>query len=142
MIEFLAFSLKLAGAGFILLAIAHVPLGRHLNWKEDTAKMTPANHAVFHVHNLFICVVLVAMGLPCLLDSRVLLEPSRAGLWGTWTLSVFWAVRLYCQWFVYPRSLWQGKRMEGIFHWTFTGVWTLLVLLFAACGLVQLGWFR
>ncbi len=140
MIEALAILLRIAGAGLILLAVLHVPIGRHLNWREDVARLTPINASIFHVHNFFICVVLVMMGLPCVFDPQVFLEQSRAGAWLSWSFAIFWAIRLYFQWFVYQADLWRGKRMETCMHWWFTFVWSALTLLFAACGIVQRGW--
>src|SRR5882672_2484336 len=57
--------LRVAGAGLILLAGLHLSIGRHLNWCEDAARLSPVNAAIFHVHTFFICFVLVMMGLPC-----------------------------------------------------------------------------
>lgn len=140
MIEILTMLLRVAGAGLILLAIVHIPIGRHLKWREDVAKLTPVNASIFHVHTFFICLVLVMMGLPCLLDPSIFLEKSRAGAWLAWSFSAFWFIRLYVQWFVYQADLWRGKRMETIVHWWFTFVWTALAVLFAACGFWQAGW--
>lgn len=140
MIEILTLLLRIAGAGLILLAILHVPIGRHLNWREDVARLTPVNASIFHVHNFFICVVLVMMGLPCVFDPMAFLEKSRAGTWISWSFAIFWAIRLYFQWFVYKADLWRGKRMETWVHWWFTFVWIVLTSLFALCGSVQLGW--
>jgi len=142
MISLLTAGLRIAGVGLLLLALLHIPIGRHLGWREERTRMTAANGAIFHVHMVFICLVLVAMALPCLLDPRALLERSRAALWGTWMLSAFWSFRLYCQWCIYPRSLWQGKKLETMIHWIFSAVWTSLALLFGLCGLVQVGWIR
>lgn len=130
--------LRIAGAGLILLAASHVPIGRHLRWREEAARLTPVNAAVFHVHTFFICLVLVIMGLPCLLDPMVFLEKSRAAAWLAWSYAAFWAIRLYVQWFVYRADLWRGKRMETAIHYGFSAVWTALALLFAACALAQL----
>ena len=132
--------LRIAGAGLVLLAILHVPMARRLRWKEEAARMSEFNGMVFHVHNFFICTVLVGMGLPCLIEPAVMLEPSRAGAWGAWSLCVFWAARLYCQHFVYPSSAWRGKRFETVLHWWFTLVWAFLTALFGVCGARQLGW--
>jgi hypothetical protein len=98
------------------------------------------NAAVFHVHAFFICVMLVMMALPCLLEPRVFLEPTRAGAWLAWSFAGFWTIRLYCQWCVYPRALWRGKRFETAMHWLFTAVWLALAALFAMCGVRQCGW--
>jgi hypothetical protein len=140
MIELLPLFLRIAGAGLILLAVLHVPIGRHLQWREDTARLAPANHDIFHVHALFVCLMLVGMGLPCLFDPAVLVEKSRAGAWGAWLLTGFWAVRLYCQWFVYRPELWKGKPLETAMHWVFTAIWTFLTALFAVCAARQSGW--
>ena len=95
------------------------------------------NEAIFHVHALFICIVLVMMALPCIFEPSVFLEKSRAGSWLAWSFSGFWALRLYAQWFIYPATLWRGKRFETTMHWFFTFVWLSLASLFAACAIVS-----
>lgn len=132
--------LRLAGAGLILLALLHVPIGHKLRWAEDCKNLTPANAAIFRVHTFFICLVLVMMGAPSLLEPGVLLNPSRAGGWLAWSITGFWTARLYCQWFVYRAELWRGKRMETAIHWIFTFVWLALATVFGLCGCVQAGW--
>ncbi len=142
MIAILTILLRIAGAGLLLLAILHVPIGRHLNWREDVARLSPVNASIFRVHALFICIVLVIMGLPCLLEPAIFLERTRAGAWLAWSFGAFWTIRLYCQHFVYQADLWRGKRMETIVHCGFTLVWAGLAVLFAACGLWQAGWLK
>lgn len=142
MTELLALLLRIAGAGLILLALLHIPIGKRLRWKEDCKQLTPVNETVFHVHTFFICIVLVMMGLPCLLQPAIFLTPTPAGTWLTWSFAAFWFIRLYCQWFVYRADLWRGKRMETAVHWWFTFIWTALTALFAACGAVQGGWLQ
>lgn len=142
MISFLELALRAAGIGLITLSWAHIPIGRHLQWREEAVRLSPMNASVFHVHTLFICVVLMVMGVPALLDPGIYLQPTRAGLWLTWSYAAFWALRLYVQWFVYSADLWRGKRMETGWHWFFTVVWLALVALFSLCGAVQCGWLR
>ena len=142
MIETLTMLLRVAGAGLILLAGLHVPIGRRLKWREEGARLSPVNASIFHVHTFFICLVLVMMGLPCLLEPSIFLGSSRAGTWMAWSFSAFWTTRLFFQWFVYPWELWRGKRMETIVHAWFTIVWTSLAALFAACGAWQADWLR
>ena len=142
MTDLLSPALRVAGGGLILLALLHVSIGRRLRWREDAARMSPVNEDVFHVHGFFICVVLVAMGLPCLIEPSVLLEKSRAAAWGAWSLAAFWALRLWCQWFVYRRELWRGKSFETAMHALFTVIWICLATIFALCGAWQCGWLR
>ena len=140
MIEALPILLRMAGVGLITLALLHIPISRHLKWSEDVARLTPVNASIFHVHNFFICLVLILMGLPCVFDPQVFIEKSRAGAWVSWSFAAFWAARLYCQWFVYRADLWRGKRMETRVHWWFTFVWLALTTLFSLCAAVQMGW--
>jgi hypothetical protein len=139
MTGFLTILLQIAGTGMILLALLHLPIGKLLRWREEARLLTPVNATVFHVHTFFICVVLVMMGLPCVLSPRIFLEPSEAGAWVTWSLAVFWTLRLFCQFFVYRADLWRGKRMETTVHWAFAVIWSALVALFTCCGMVQAG---
>jgi hypothetical protein len=138
--ELLPILLRLAGAGLILLAVLHIPIGRRLGWREDAARMSPVNASVFHVHTFFICVVLLMMALPCLFEPMLFLEPSRAGVWMAFSFSGFWTLRLYCQWFVYPAQLWRHRPLETVIHGWFTVVWLGLALLFGSCGALQVGW--
>ena len=140
MTSFLPILLRIAGGGLILLALLHLPIGRHLRWSEDSRNLTPVNAAIFHVHTFFICLVLVLMGLPCLIEPTVFLAPTRSSLWVSWSFAAFWAIRLSFQWFVYAPELWRGKRFETGMHVGFTLVWTALTALFTACGAVQVGW--
>ncbi len=134
--------LRVAGAGLILLAVLHVPIARVLKWREDAARMSPANAAIFHVHAFFICLVLVIMGMPCLVNPEIFVEPTAAGAWLAWSFAGFWGARLYFQWFVYAPELWRGKRLETWLHAWFTLVWAGLTTVFALCGMLQAGWLK
>ena len=140
MIETLPLLLRITGAGLILLALLHVPIGRKLAWREQAARMSGENAAIFQVHNFFVCVVLVMMGLPGLLDPVVFIEKSRAALWVSWSICGFWLLRLYCQWFVYRPKLWRSKHLETIMHFVFTLVWIYLLVVFGVCAALQSGW--
>ena len=140
MTELLSIALRVAGVGLLFLAGLHIPIGRELRWREDVSRLTPVNRAVFHVHTLFICLVIIMMGLPCLTDPGVFLEPSRGGAWLSWSFAGFWAARLYCQFFIYGPELWRGKRRETVVHYVFTAIWIALTALFTICGCRQARW--
>jgi hypothetical protein len=140
MIELLSLGLRAAGVGLILLSLIHIPIARELRWKEEAKQMSSVNENIFHVHTFFICLGLGLMGLPCLVAPSIFLMPSLAGEWLSWSLSFFWFVRLYFQWFVYPFALWLGRLRETLIHCLFTLIWIGLAWLFALCGCVQRGW--
>lgn len=137
MMHWLPYLLHFAGLGMILLAVAHIPISRELQWREEAARMSPASASIFHVHTLFICVTLVLMGLPAFLVPHVFLQETQLGAWVCWSYAAFWGLRLIVQWFVFPSSLWRGKRRETVIHYLFTLIWLALTLLFATCGLLQ-----
>lgn len=138
----LAVLLRVAGSVLLLLAALHAPISRRLKWRQESLRLSPVNAAVFRVHALFICLMLVLMGLPCIADPWVFLERTRAGAWLAWTFAAFWAARLYVQWFVFPQSLWRSQRFEAQIHIIFTAIWLFLAGLFSACGARQMGWLQ
>jgi hypothetical protein len=131
--------LRVAGAGLVLLAFLHIPIGRKLRWREDGRKLSPENEQVFHVHTFFVCLTVILMALPCLFAPSVFLVKCEAGMWISGSLALFWVVRLYCQFFVYRSDLWRGKRLETFVHWCFALIWLALALVFGACFLLQCG---
>ncbi|MEI7928086.1 MAG: hypothetical protein WCH40_06005 [Verrucomicrobiales bacterium] len=135
--ETLEWLLRVAGAGLILLAVLHIPISRELKWKDEGKRLSPMNESVFHVHTFFVCLVLVMMALPSLLAPEALLERSEIGKWTTVSWSIFWLIRLYCQWFVYRSELWKGKRMETVIHYWFTLVWIYLATVYGAAAACQ-----
>jgi len=139
MIDTLELLLRIGGVGLLVLAIMHIPVARHLRWREEAVRLSAANSAIFLVHAFFICVVLVMMGLPALFAPQVFLDRSIAGLWFSWSFALFWGIRLGVQWFVYPTALWRGKRLETAMHLWFSLVWIALTAVFTACGLWQAG---
>ncbi|MFN0127426.1 MAG: hypothetical protein ACKV19_12150 [Verrucomicrobiales bacterium] len=132
--------LRIAGAGLVMLAFLHIPIGRKLRWREDGRKLNPENEQVFHVHTFFVCLTVILMALPCLIAPSVFLVKSEAGMWVSGSLAFYWGVRLYCQFFVYRTDLWTGKRLETLVHCCFAMIWLSLTSLFGACLLLQLGW--
>ncbi|WP_035612359.1 hypothetical protein [Haloferula sp. BvORR071] len=140
--EFLAPVLRLIGACLIAQSFSHIHLYRRLKWTEEAAKMTPFSAAVFHVHIFFVCLVLVMMGLPMMIDPGLLLEKTKAGAWAAWMLCAFWATRLYCQCFTYDPSWWKGQKFEMAMHRLFTVIWAILTIIFGLCGAIQTGWLK
>ncbi|HSI03433.1 MAG: hypothetical protein ACAI38_10625 [Myxococcota bacterium] len=128
----LELALRITGASHLLLAIAHIPISRHLGWKADIETASLLTRQIFWVHCFFICLVLTMMGALGVYDPQTLIARSQLGLYVTGGITLFWAIRLVCQWFVYDSALWRGKRFETAMHVLFSAVWVLYVVVYGA----------
>ena len=134
-------TVHLQAAGFLLLVLAlgHGPIARRFLWREEAQRLSAFNRQAFLVHAFFIALIVGFMGALALFWPAALVTPSALGLPVTGGLTIFWAVRLYVQWFVYDSALWRGKRFESLVHGLFTVFWLYLTVLFACCFRLQLG---
>lgn len=123
----IALILKIHGMICLILAGSHLCFARELQWKEDSTKLTSVNHDIFHVHTMFIVLVLAMMGHLTFVETSKLLERTALGYFIALYLCIFWIMRLYAQWFIFRRCLWQGKRRETIIHYLFTAIWIFFV---------------
>lgn len=122
--------LRIAGALQILLALAHLAFPHRFRWPEELARLSLLNRQIFVVHTLFVCFVLVLFGALSLLAPDTLLERTRLAHFVNGGIAAFWALRLFCQWFVYDRRLWRGKRFETAVHVVATVLWLYLTLVY------------
>lgn len=134
----LVINLRVAGTLLIALALLHVPIAIRFRWREESARLSPFNRQVLLVHAFFIALTVGLMGLlaafwPEALTAKNPLGPPVAG-----GLTLFWGVRLYCQWFVYDRNLWRGKTFESAVHLIFTLFWIYLTTIFTCCWRLQM----
>ena len=123
--------LRIAGAMQIALALLHLDFGRRFQWRAEIARLSLLNRQIFYVHTLFVCVVLVMFGSLSLFAPAALLEPTRLARLVLAGIAAFWALRLFCQWFVYDSSLWRGHRFHTVMHFVFTLVWSYFVAVYA-----------
>ena len=124
--------LQIAGILQWLLASLHMVFPRRFGWKEDLAKLALINRQIFIVHCIFICLVLFLFGGLSLFCAPLLIAKHTLAAVVLGGLFLFWAVRLYVQWFVYSRELWRGHRFNTAMHWLFTGLWTYYVAVYGA----------
>ena len=86
------------------------------------------NRQMIRVHLFFIGLGLFLVGLLCLTSGDGLLNTSL-GRRISLGLGIFWAVRLYVQFFVYSGKLWRGKAFETMVHILLSLLWTYVNLL-------------
>lgn len=123
--------LEVAGVGLIALALSHLAFARALRWRDELERVSLLTRQIFHVHTFFICVVLVGMGALSLFGTKLLLDGSPLAKAVLAAFAVFWALRVFCQWFVYDASLWRGNRLNTAIHWLFTVVFSALTAVYA-----------
>ena len=136
--DMLLINLRVAGSLLIVLSLSHVPLAKHFRWREESALLSSFNRQVFLVHAFFVGMTVGLMGLLALSWAPALITPNPLGVPVTAGLAIFWAVRLFCQWFIYDRALWRGKPFETAVHIVFSLCWSYLTALFALCLRLQL----
>lgn len=127
--------LRIAGALQLALALAHLFFPRRFDWQRELARLSLLNRQMFHVHTIFVCVVLAMFGALSLLAPEALLEPTALSRLVLVGIAAFWALRLYCQWFVYDPVLWRGHRFETIVHIACTLLWLYLTAVYVAARL-------
>jgi hypothetical protein len=130
--------LRVAGALLLVLAASHALFPKRLGWNEDLARLTPLNRQVFLVHTFFIVLVVSMMGVLSLAFAELLVAPSPLARFVLAGLTLFWAVRLFVQWFVYDASLWRGDRFNTMVHVVFSILWTYLTAVYGAALWTQL----
>jgi hypothetical protein len=121
--------IKIIGGLFILLAVLHVFFPKYFNWKNELGSLSLMNRQMIQVHLFFIGFGVFLVGLLCLTSSKELLNTS-IGKKISLGLGIFWAVRLYVQFFVYSGKLWNGKAFETIVHILLSLFWTYVTAVF------------
>ena len=120
---------KIIGILLIVLALVHIIFPKYFNWDNELKTLSLINRQMILVHTFFIALVIFMMGLLCLTSSNELIE-TNLGKKISLGLGVFWAIRLFIQFFGYSAKLWKGKTFETIIHILFSLLWLYLTITF------------
>lgn len=121
--------IKIIGVLLILLSLVHFGFPRYFNWKEDLMKLSLINRQMMIVHTFFVALTVFLIGLFCLTSSQDLIF-TDLGKKVSLAFGVFWAIRLFIQFFGYSSVLWKGKKFETVMHVLFSILWTYLSVVF------------
>lgn len=121
--------IRIIGVLFIGLAFIHVFFPSYFHWKRELDSLSLINRQMMYVHLFFIAFGILLLGLFCLTSADALLA-TTIGRRIALGLGIFWAARLYFQFFVYSPRLWKGKRFETIIHILFSLLWAYLSTIF------------
>jgi hypothetical protein len=122
---------RLAGALQIAIAALHLTFPRRFQWSAELSRLSLLNRQIFVVHAFFICVVLLLMGALSLFAPEALLQPTQLARLVLAGFTIFWALRLGFQWFVYDRRLWRGNTPNTVIHAAATAAWLYFAIVYA-----------
>jgi len=117
--------IEIIGYLLILLSCIHVIFPKYFGWKEDLAPLQQINRSMMKVHTFFIALTVFLMGLLCVTSAEDLLQ-TELGRKICLGLGLFWLIRLFFQFFIYPSSLWKGRRLETVIHIIAIVFWVFL----------------
>ena len=120
---------KITGILLILLAFIHIAFPRYFKWKTELSSVNLINRQMLYVHAFFIAFAVFLMGLLCLTSAREL-TTTTFGKRISLGVGIFWATRLFFQFFGYSSKLWKGRKFETTMHVLFSILWTYLSTVF------------
>jgi hypothetical protein len=121
--------LKIIGLLLIVLSIIHVFFPKYFDWGKELSGLSMINRQMMYIHTFFIALVVLLMGVVCLTSSDQLIE-TILGKRISLGFAIFWAARLYIQFFGYSKKLWKGKKLETVIHVLFSFLWAYLSFIF------------
>ena len=121
--------LKIIGVLLILLALLHFSFPGYFKWKQELIGLSLINRQLMYIHSLFIALIIFLIGFLCLTSSNELLN-TNLGKKVLLGLGLFWAARLWVQFFGYSPKIWKGKLFETSIHILFSGLWTYFSTIF------------
>ncbi|MGO9110020.1 MAG: hypothetical protein ACLP9L_12370 [Thermoguttaceae bacterium] len=123
--------LKFIGVSLIVLALVHAVFPKYFQWNKDLAGLKRINRQMMYVHAFFVALTVFLMGVLCLTSSFEI-TGTPLGKKVAFGLAVFWAARLFVQFFGYSSDLWRGKAFETTVHVGFAIFWAYLSAVFTA----------
>lgn len=126
--------LKIIGIFLILLAAIHAFFPKYFNWKNELSSLAMINRQLMYIHSFFIAFAILLIGILCITSSKELIDTSL-GKKISLGLGIFWATRLFIQFFGYSAKLWRGKTFETSIHIFFSILWCYITTIFILISL-------
>jgi len=131
-------NLEICVSTLVVLGLAHAYFPKRFRWAEETRDLSPLTRQVFSVHNAFIGLTVIMMGLISSLCAQELVRPSRLAAVLLAGLTAFWGARLYAQFKIYDEQLWLGKKFETRIHIALSLFWVYVTGTFGYSAWLQL----
>lgn len=121
--------LQISGILLILVSLGHAVFPKYFKWKQELASLSVINRQLMYVHSFFIALIVGLIGILCLTSADDL-QYTEFGRRISLGLAVFWAIRLFIQFFVYSSATWKGKTFETVIHILISIFWVYLSCVF------------
>ena len=128
----LKLNLQIIGGLILCLGLAHPWLAWFLEWKRETAMLSPLTRRIFFVHCFFIVLLLLLLGAGTMVFAGELLVPGRGTRALLTAIVVFWACRLVVQIVAYDPKDWGGRPLFHYGHVAFLMFWIYVVATYGA----------
>ena len=125
--------LKIIGWLLLPLALIHLIFPKRFNWAMEFRGLSLLNRQMMYVHTFFIALTVLLIGLLCISSAEDLTQ-TQIGHRICFGLGIFWAFRLFIQFFGYSSELWKRKRFETTIHIIFSFLWTYFTAIFFMCS--------
>lgn len=126
--------LRAAGAVQLVIAGANFVLPARLEYEKNLAATSLIVRQIFHVHGLYIVLVVTALGLLCAAAPQELLADSRLAHYLRCFIALFWGLRVPVQLGYYDPEVRRRNRIEDVLF--------ALALLSVAGTMTWLAWTR
>ena len=120
----------------MILSTGHMIFPRYFKWKDELVPLSLFNRQMMYIHTFFVAFGVLLMGILCTCSSHDLVN-TELGRRVCLGFGIFWALRLYVQFFGFSSQLWRGKRFETIVHIWFVFLWTYLSFVFLGTYLMN-----
>ncbi len=124
--------LWLAGIGHFTVLIASFQVPARMKWREDLAKLLPANRKLMWTYGAFIVLTIVSFGTLTFVLHDELLRGDRSAVGLAAFIGVFWLTRLVMDFTVHTHADWPAGKRFVVAH-------VLLFILFTALASTYLG---
>jgi len=123
--------LRIAGVALVGLVGVNIYVPHYFKWRAELADVSVFTRQVFFVHMFFIVLIIALQAALCLFLPHTLTERSTLAQAVLGGFTLFWAARLYGQFFVYDPVVWRGNRLHTLMHILFGLLWCFLSGVFA-----------
>lgn len=123
--------LRIAGLFLLAIVLSSFFTPKILAYRENAARLDPTVREVFHIHNVYVTLFVLAFAVACLFYTREMVGTSLGRFFCAF-LAAAWLLRLGIQLFYHNREI---KRAWPLMNVIFSATFLFMGLAFAAAAI-------